>query len=288
MGVPVNDEKTEGPTTKLEYLGLEIDTIDGVIRIPSDKLVKVKQQLLLFINSKKVTLKFLQSLVGLLIFLSKAIPSGRAFTCRFYEGMSHAKKPHHFIRKSFGMEQDAKIWLLFLENFNGTCTFSENQWVQNDDLELFTDSAGSRQLGCGAYYQGKWVSFKWPDFWSEDIFKDITYLELVPIVLAFYTWANHLAGKKIIIRSDNYAVVDIMNKKTSKNKRVMSLIRHLTLMLLSYNIQIRAKHIPGKINQIADSISRFLWSRLLEILPEQASRIPEIVPDSFLQLFKLK
>ena len=56
-------------------------------------------------------------------------------------------------------------------------------------------------------------------------------------------------------------------------------------MLLSYNIQIPAKHMPGKINQIADSISR---SRLLEILPEQASRIQETVPDSFLQLFKLK
>ena len=41
-----------------EYLGLEIDTVDGVIRIPSDELEQVKKQLLLFINSKKVTLKF--------------------------------------------------------------------------------------------------------------------------------------------------------------------------------------------------------------------------------------
>ena len=101
LGVPVNDSKTEGPTTRLEYLGLEIDTVDGVIRIPSDKLEKVQTQLLLFINSKKVTLKFLQSLVGLLNFLSKAIPSGRAFMRRFYEAMSHAKKPTSFHKEIF-------------------------------------------------------------------------------------------------------------------------------------------------------------------------------------------
>ena len=288
LGVPINDEKTEGPTTKLEYLGLEIDTVDGVIRIPNDKLDKIKQQLISFLKSKKITLKFLQSLVGLLNFLSKAIPSGRAFSCRFYEAMAHAKKPHHFIKKSFGMDQDARIWLLFLENVNGTCVFTQNEWVENEDLELYADASGSRALGCGSYYRGKWVSFKWPDYWSKDVFKDITYLELIPIVLAFYTWANSLAGKKIIIRSDNNALVEIINKKTSKNKRVMSLIRHLILMLLSYNIQIQAKHIPGKINEIADSISRFQWHRLFQILPEQASRTPDAIPDSFLQIFELK
>jgi hypothetical protein len=72
--------------------------------------------------------------------------------------MAHAKKPYHFIRKSFGTDQDARIWLLFLENFNGTCVFTQNEWVENEDLELYADASGSRALGCGSYYRGKWVS----------------------------------------------------------------------------------------------------------------------------------
>ena len=34
IGVPLAEDKTAGPTTKLTYLGFEIDTLDMVIRIP--------------------------------------------------------------------------------------------------------------------------------------------------------------------------------------------------------------------------------------------------------------
>jgi hypothetical protein len=36
---------------------------------------------------------------------------------------------------------------------------------------------------------------------------------LVPILLAFITWDSKLKGKKVILRSDNLSVVDIINKK---------------------------------------------------------------------------
>jgi hypothetical protein len=35
----------------------------------------------------------------------------------------------------------------------------------------------------------------------------------------------------------------------------MDLIRHLTLLTMQYNFYIRAQHIPGKRNEIADSLS---------------------------------
>ena len=37
----------------------------------------------------------------------------------------------------------------------------------------------------------------------------------------------------------------------------MDLLRHLTLLTLKNNIDMRAKHIPGQYNEIADSLSRF-------------------------------
>jgi hypothetical protein len=43
----------------------------------------------------------------------------------------------------------------------------------------------------------------------------------------------------------------------------MDLLRHLTLLTLKYNMYIRAKHIPGKYNEIADSFSRFQFQRFL-------------------------
>ena len=37
MGMPVNDEKSEGPMTKLMYFGIELDSEGGEFRISLEK-----------------------------------------------------------------------------------------------------------------------------------------------------------------------------------------------------------------------------------------------------------
>ena len=83
LGVPVAAEKTVGPSPALIFLGLEIDTVKMSIRIPQDKLGMLRDKLIYLLSRKKVTLKDLQSLTGVLNFCSRAIPAGRAFSRRF-------------------------------------------------------------------------------------------------------------------------------------------------------------------------------------------------------------
>jgi hypothetical protein len=120
------------------------------------------------------------------------------------------------------------------------------------------------------------------------MFTDITFLELVPICLAFSIWGQDLRNDKIILRSDNEALVGILNKKSSKNQRVMHLLRFLVLLTLENNIQIKAVHIQGKHNTICDAISRFQWQRLYKSLPVHASKQPTPVPPQFLQILNQK
>jgi hypothetical protein len=54
----------------------------------------------------------------------------------------------------------------------------------------------------------------------------------------------------------NQSVVHIINKKSSKSVRAMSLVRQLVLSTLQYNIMIKALHISGISKKIADSLSR--------------------------------
>ena len=42
LGVPLASEKCEGPQTCLEYLGFELDTIKGEIRLPEEKLQRLE------------------------------------------------------------------------------------------------------------------------------------------------------------------------------------------------------------------------------------------------------
>ncbi|XP_061185481.1 uncharacterized protein LOC133193533 [Saccostrea echinata] len=62
LGIPLAIDKTVGPVTKLTYLGLKIDTCLGQVRIPNDKLIKLKISLTEMTNKSKVTLKEMQSL----------------------------------------------------------------------------------------------------------------------------------------------------------------------------------------------------------------------------------
>ena len=287
IGVPIADEKTVDPTTTLVYLGYEINTVEMSVRIPQDKIVILQNLLREALSTSKITLRELQSLVGSLAFCTRAIPAARTFNRRFYSAMSSARKPYHKIRVTMGMREDMLMWQKFLAEFNGLCYFPEQEWTESETLQLFTDSAGTADLGCGAYFDGRWTFLQWPHTWKPETLRDITFLELVPIVLAVYIWGHILANKKVLFRTDNHALADILNKKTSRSKRVMSFLRPLVLIAMHQNIQFKGLFISGYRNTISDSISRFQWSRLRTLAPE-AEEFPATVPRCFYSLLHQK
>ena len=63
------------------------------------------------------------------------------------------------------------------------------------------------------------------------------------------------------------AVVEIINKKSSKDKTFMRLVRRLVLAGLKFNVLFKAKHIPGKSNVVADHLSRFKFQEAKAIAP---------------------
>lgn len=284
LGVPLAIEKSEGPITSLTFLGLEIDTEEMFIRIPQCKLESLQALLEIFSFKRKITLRELQSLVGALNFFCKAIRPGRAFLRRLYDAMIGVKNLYHHIRINEDMFKDIQLWLGFLKQFNGVSYFLDSCWSSNEVVELYTDSAGSAELGCGAYFAKQWMYFSWPSHWHRaGIMSDITFLECVPVFLALLSWGSSLANKKILFHIDNKALVSILNKQTSKSKRVMALVRPLVLCLMKSNIVFRAQHIPGSVNTIADAISRRQWKRFRMLAPE-AREDPEPVPPEFVHL----
>ena len=81
---PVAMEKTYWGCTRIEFLGLLIDTFLQIVCIPMDKLVKGHQVISNALKKRNITLSNLQKITGFLNFLGKAIVPGRAFTRRLY------------------------------------------------------------------------------------------------------------------------------------------------------------------------------------------------------------
>ena len=249
-----------------------------VVRIPRDKVVEIIDKIKDVLSRKKITLKAMQSLIGSLNFACRAIAPGRPFCRRLINAICGLKKPHHRLRVSKPIKQDLIMWIQFFQGFNGISVFHDRFWMSNDDVELYTDSAGGVGLGFGSYFKGRWACAPWPQSWHETgITKDITVLELFPIVVALEIWGEDLVNKKIKFFCDNMSVVHIINKMSSKSEVVMRLVRYLTLLCLKFNIVVKATHIQGVKNQICDASSR-LQLKKFKLLAPNAEQNPCKVP----------
>ena len=79
IGVPIAAEKTFAPSTTMTFLGYEIDSICMEVRLPLYKLTKCQELIHTCCQKPKLTLRQLQSILGILNF---ACLPGRAFLRR--------------------------------------------------------------------------------------------------------------------------------------------------------------------------------------------------------------
>lgn len=262
IGVPMAPDKTEGPETRLTFLGIEIDTIEREIRLPVEKLTKCAKEIQNLLQKKKATGKEIQSVIGLLNFACQAVVPGRAFLRRLIDLIRGIRSQLFFVRLNQGVKEDLKTWLTFLQSFNGKCFFLMNKEVSSEELDLVTDASGA--VGYGALFGRQWFQGRWSDWWR---LQNITLLELYPIVLALETWAMAFQNKYLVIHTDNLDLVSVITKQTSKEPLVMILVRQLVLCCLRNNIVVRAQHIAGVDNASADALSRFQMTRFRQLCP---------------------
>lgn len=280
LGVPIAAGKTLGPLTTLQFAGITLDSITMQASLPEDKLAKCRDQLSSCYRRKRITLRDLQSLVGLLNFTCSVIVPGRAFLRRLIDLTKGIRSPRHFIRITRECKYDIQVWLSFLYQYNGKSFFLPDRWLTSTKLQLYTDAAGS--LGYGAVFGKHWLYGSWPDKWKAF---NITILELYPIVIAVETWGHLMANRCVVFFTDNRALVDIINKQTAKESRVMVLIRHLVLCCLRHNILFRSKHVLGILNRECDLLSRLQveeFRRLASRADEQPTSVPpHLLPENW-------
>ena len=82
-----------GPTTCLTYLGIEVDTEVGQLRLPGDKLKRKRALLQQWRARRTCTRKELESLIGLLNHACKVVRSGRSFLRRMIDLLHAVHRP---------------------------------------------------------------------------------------------------------------------------------------------------------------------------------------------------
>ena len=271
LGVPLAPDKIFGPSQVLTYLGIEIDSVNLVIRLPKDKFDELMSSLRFWKDKKKCTKKELLSLIGSLSFACKVVKCGRFFLCRLIDLSTTVHSLHHHISISAESRKDISWWLEFLPTWNGVEVI-QTETLYSTDIKLYTDASG---FGLGGCYGGKWFSVPIANKHNYSI----SFLELLAIVVAVFSWGDEWCDKQVILYTDNEAIVQIWTTGSCKCKDIMSLIRLLFFFLAKRNINLMIFHIAGKSNIYADSLSRLQVARFKEQCPD-AERLPTSIPTS--------
>ena len=100
MHTCIAQKKTEGPATKLVFLGIEIDTVEGVMKLPSEKLQQLQLEIQRWMERKSSTKRELLSLIGQLQHACCVVRPGRSFLRRMIALSPVTKALHHWVRLS--------------------------------------------------------------------------------------------------------------------------------------------------------------------------------------------
>lgn len=188
------------------------------------------------------------------------------------------------------MRQDLLWWNTFLPLFNGVSVITPDEW-SFANLRFSTDACMVRG---GATCLDKCITFAFPDP-VISVATHISALELFTIVVAVKFWAPVLQHQRFIISCDNEAAVTVINSGSTRDPFMQRCLRELWFLSALHDFDIRARHIPGEHNSLADTLSRWdltlrIKFTLLKLLKNSGSvtfstRYPET--SSFLMLIDL-
>lgn len=279
LGVPIAEEKLEGPSEILTFLGIELDTRRMQMRLPQEKLDRLVTTIEQWWGRKAAKKKELQSLAGVLQHACTVVRPGRCFLRRIFQTMSLATRQDHWIRLNVAFRSDLAWWRAFLREWNGMSLL----WVYSQshpDVRVISDASGS--WGCGARYGTKWLQVRWPVGMEGEA---IHVKELIPIVLAAVVWGKEWKGLVVQFVSDNEPVVKVLASGYALDPGLMQLLRCLFFVAARFEFWFAAIHIEGKSNTVADAISRGDMGRCRALMPNlQVS--PSVVPQVFLELIR--
>jgi hypothetical protein len=224
LGLSFQDEKTVWPTTKLEFLGLELDTMEMEARLPADKLQYLRELLDLWGDRRSCQLVELQQLIGFLQFCSQVIPHSRAFLRRLIAFTTSVRSQYCCRRTPIPAHVEIHWWRTFASAWNGVRIISPSL----PTVHVYTDASGSK--GLGGIFESKWFATQVPRCFRN---RDIQFKEIYAVLQAILRWGHLWANKHVIFYVDNQVDVRALEKDTNRSPQVMSVLR-LIVMLAAY------------------------------------------------------
>jgi hypothetical protein len=249
------------------FLGIEVNTLACELRLPEEKLLRLRARLEEWGDRKACQRKELESLVGLLNHACKVVRSGQSFLRRMNDllhGMPDSSRSNHPIRLNREFRSDLAWWRSFVSGWNGKSFLPPAQRLSA--VEMASDASGS--WGCGAWHGTHWFQVQWDHRLAD---APIMVKELIPVVLAAELWGGQWSDCLVRCYCDNQAVVACLRSRTSKNRHVMHMLRVLAFVEARHRFYLSPLYLSTTENFLADDLSRDNLVSFLSKVPDADS-----------------
>lgn len=274
LKIPIKVQKLEGPSTRLIYLGFEIDSVNMTASLSAQR----RHQLLDYLNKwkkkKSAHSREIRSLVGYLLWACQVLPRARPFAQRFLDLQNRTHNVDRYVNLGRDLRADLEWWIRAVSTWNGVYLFEETSWIQPHIPRFYTDASN---IGAGATFENYFFAALWSSNLNPAVI-DINLRELIAIVLAVSTFRSLWTRKRYILYTDNASCVANIKRGYASNPLANEIIRDIYEQQVVFSFAIKVEHIPSAQNVNADMLSRGQYSQFRTRNPQMTFLHP-IIPN---------
>lgn len=149
LGFYIAWPKVTSPASVCTYLGIVLDLANSELRLPDDRLCRLRKELQFWSGRRKATEKQLQVLIGHLCHCSRIIKGGNLYLHFLFKALRHAKDKRK-IKLSNDFHQDLDWWRVCVDRFNSVPMYDSREMIHS--LALVTDSVRVQTVREGVSY----------------------------------------------------------------------------------------------------------------------------------------
>jgi hypothetical protein len=252
LGLIVNKKKSSlVPSQIFTYIGGLFDMTKGLVYPTQERITNLKHAVLKLLQGS-ISAKQYMIVLGMIASCLDLIPNAKLFMrpiqLHLLKTWSPARMPLSFNIPLTPMLRYHLHWWLQDQNI------LKGRSVQQISFPVSVTTDASGTWGWGGHMNNFTVQGRWSKM---EKLLHINILEMKAVILTVRHFLSALKNKNVLIRSDNTSVCQYINRQGGTRCPTLCLLTwELWELALNHNIVLKAVHIMGKLNFLADFLSR--------------------------------
>ena len=251
LGWIVNLQKSElEPKQIFEFVGYRYDLSQGLVLPTQNRWESIIQKLESILSKPSCRVRRFMSLIGLLTATEKQVPLGRLHMRPIQWHLKRHWRVPESLENEIPVPRSLHPHLLWWTKETNVLT-GQPLHPLSHAVQIFTDAS---KEGWGAHLG----DFTARGVWSvPESHLHINFLELKAVLLALKRFQHLVRGKVVLVATDNTTFVAYINKEGGmRSDSLCALLWRLLCWCNLRQVVLKARHIPGHLNVIADKLSR--------------------------------